>query len=575
MWWTALGAEQCANETTVAMGNCVGGTPPENNVFKVKNINDSKDLVQKGLMEVTQTELIYIDSMTRDDWHWPLKYLRKYGCDGDVFTFEAGRKCPGGEGLYAFSTKKASALFELVAKNINQGELQPSGEMSPFSESLNADLSFPPHRPSTSPTATEQPSYTNLDIMGNPLPNGDPASSSNPNATTTNKSVYREVIFEKPPEEHPKPHNNPQRTTSYSKIDFEQTAKFNRDFGRLGVPVESAVPGPQQSLHGGRAGSTSGQPQHRHNGASRSGGGRSRHNTYTSGNVRDRNKSEGSYSSQSSLTESSRDVSGARHNPRANGPMAAGVSPDPNSSMYQNVQVGGGASGLQDSLQQYQNVSVGAGSVSQVFENGSTPHQQPNYCNITMSSTANSTGGGGGVSPDLNTSTNSVRLNGMGNYAQLELSYEANKIPRSKSSSATPTSAVAAQSSYLKLDFPAERNASPTSASSHSHQSGRRSASVSTVPTSSSSPDQKTTVHKAGIIHQYIPEEEVVIAAPPISTTNSVKDPTKVEYEMLNFPAMKGLEELSTQREQEIEKEKEERELKEKEREKEKAKKKK
>ena len=32
------------------MGNCVGSNNLEENVFKVRNINDSRDLVQKGLM---------------------------------------------------------------------------------------------------------------------------------------------------------------------------------------------------------------------------------------------------------------------------------------------------------------------------------------------------------------------------------------------------------------------------------------------------------------------------------------------------------------------------------------------
>ena len=565
---------QLRGQKVVAMGNCVSGSSLEENVFKVKNINDSRDLVQKGLMEVTLTELVYTDSATKENWHWPLKYLRKYGCDGDVFTFEAGRKCPGGEGLYAFSTRKASALFELVAKNINLGDLQPHGDASPFADSQALDasavLSFPsPGQtgvPSTVVTTTDQPSYTNVDIMGKPLLNGGPSSLGNPAGGPANKPVYKEVIFEKPPEDHPKPETTTQKKTSYSKIDFEQTAKYNNRDARLGV-----------ASHQERAGSTSSHTHSsRHNGSSRSNGGRSRHNTYTSGNSRDRHKSESSYSSQSSLAESGRDVRTSRVNGSANN--VASLDTNINTSMYQNVRVGGGASALQgggattpqESQQQYQNVSIGTGSVSQVFENSSPNHaqQQPNYCNITVSSK-----GQEGVSPDMTTSTNSVRLNGMGNYAQLDLSTEVSHMPRSMSSSAAPKTTVQSpqsqqQSSYLQLDFPSERTSSPTG-TSHTHQSGRRSASVSGL--SSSSEPKAAGGHKSpGIIHQHIPEETVV-ATPPSSAKldgGSVKDPTKVEYEMLNFTAMKALEEFSNQREQEIEKEKEEREQKEKEKEK-------
>ena len=52
--------------------------------------------------------------------------LRTYGYDGDVFTFEAGRMCSSGEGLYTFNTKKAAQLFKLVACN-----LQPLSDLSP------------------------------------------------------------------------------------------------------------------------------------------------------------------------------------------------------------------------------------------------------------------------------------------------------------------------------------------------------------------------------------------------------------------------------------------------------------
>ena len=41
---------------------------------------------------------------------------------GKCFLFEAGSKCLGGEGLYAFSAKRASEIFDMVARNINPGE---------------------------------------------------------------------------------------------------------------------------------------------------------------------------------------------------------------------------------------------------------------------------------------------------------------------------------------------------------------------------------------------------------------------------------------------------------------------
>lgn len=33
---------------------------------------------------------------------WPIKFLRGYGQQEEIFSFEAGRNCPGGAGLFFF-----------------------------------------------------------------------------------------------------------------------------------------------------------------------------------------------------------------------------------------------------------------------------------------------------------------------------------------------------------------------------------------------------------------------------------------------------------------------------------------
>ena len=88
---------------------------------------------------------------------WPLKYIRKYGCDGELFSFEAGRNCPGGEGLYAFSTKKAWQLFYLVARNSSEGGPPPPPVPSPNPPPPPA--SNPPSHP---PSAARLPEYQNM-----------------------------------------------------------------------------------------------------------------------------------------------------------------------------------------------------------------------------------------------------------------------------------------------------------------------------------------------------------------------------------------------------------------------------
>ena len=517
------------------MGNCVGGGGVPENVFKVISINDDESLVQKGRMEVTSSELVYVDAKSKEDWHWPLKFLRKYGCDGDVFTFEAGRKCPGGEGLYAFSTKKANVLFDMVARNINQGDLSPV----PDQEAETSVMTFPPNRTSTtSPTpggVRDQPSYTNIDLTGNPLPNGDaPEGVSTPDPT---KFLYREVVFDRPPEEHPKPSNPPQKSSSYTQIDFDRTAELSER--RKGV---EALPSLTSTPHNRTSSTGTGSGSGKHHG-----GRRNRMHTY-SGRERQGSRSESSFSSQSSLTESTRDV---RSPPK---PIPGSVKPTPqggvdasNPSMYQNVQVGVAQE------QQYQNVQVGAGDVSQVFDS-SASQQQPNYCNISL--TANTSGSSVVPGPSENGLGPLIKVNGdsMMTYAQLELSSDRGRQQRSMSSSGHAHRDTA-QQQYTQLDFPVGDSSSSRGEEhhhrSHSHSHGRRTASVSGAMTSAPNSSINTS---RSLVGENIPEED-----PAHSSAGGVDDETKVTYGVLNFTQMDALARLQQEQERQREQEQQQR----------------
>ncbi|XP_054424008.1 docking protein 3 isoform X1 [Pteronotus mesoamericanus] len=49
---------------------------------------------------------------------WPYHFLRKFGSDKDLFSFEAGRRCDSGEGFFAFSSPRARDLCGVVAAAI-------------------------------------------------------------------------------------------------------------------------------------------------------------------------------------------------------------------------------------------------------------------------------------------------------------------------------------------------------------------------------------------------------------------------------------------------------------------------
>ncbi len=63
-----------------------------------------------------------------EQFKWPLNGIRRYGYYKDIFLFESGRKCPHGEGLYAFKCTKAKYLNEALHKAITNNASTLSDE---------------------------------------------------------------------------------------------------------------------------------------------------------------------------------------------------------------------------------------------------------------------------------------------------------------------------------------------------------------------------------------------------------------------------------------------------------------
>ena len=245
----------------------------------MRNIHDDHSKFPKGIIEVTSIELKYKDAQSGDEWVWPLKYLRKYGCDRDIFSFEAGRKCPGGEGLYAFSTKKASQLFDMVARNITEGGLEggggETGVLSP--PELSRQPSHPPVSPPPVPSpnpppppVSDPPSHPPIPTTPRPLPeytniayqNGQhvvmpttenhasstppplPRDSRNTPSPPPSKLNYTEVTLPEASKTtlEVEGEESQKNRVSYSEIDIKQTDQYNREVARK--RAESARPLP-------------------------------------------------------------------------------------------------------------------------------------------------------------------------------------------------------------------------------------------------------------------------------------------------------------------------------------------
>ena len=86
---------------------------PHNKLFKVINVNDQGKEISLGKIEVTFTELI-LHQENKNPIKWPLRLLRRYGHDKNLFSFECGRRCATGEGTSSLFTHNLAKLAHSI-----------------------------------------------------------------------------------------------------------------------------------------------------------------------------------------------------------------------------------------------------------------------------------------------------------------------------------------------------------------------------------------------------------------------------------------------------------------------------
>ncbi|XP_061085342.1 fibroblast growth factor receptor substrate 2-like [Conger conger] len=101
------------------MGSCCScpdkDSIPDNHQskFKVINVDDDGNELGSGVMELTEEELI-LHTRKRHAVRWPYLCLRRYGYDSNLFSFESGRRCQTGQGIFAFKCARAEELFNML-----------------------------------------------------------------------------------------------------------------------------------------------------------------------------------------------------------------------------------------------------------------------------------------------------------------------------------------------------------------------------------------------------------------------------------------------------------------------------
>lgn len=103
---------------------CVPSKKSLPNIYEVANVDGDGNKICFGRLEVTETELI-LHQKHKAPTVWPLKSLRRYGADSELFSFESGRRAPTGHGFYAFRCHRAEQLLSYLQAQFEENAPTP------------------------------------------------------------------------------------------------------------------------------------------------------------------------------------------------------------------------------------------------------------------------------------------------------------------------------------------------------------------------------------------------------------------------------------------------------------------
>ncbi|XP_066506157.1 fibroblast growth factor receptor substrate 2b [Hoplias malabaricus] len=126
--------------------------------FKVVNVDDDGNELGAGIMELTEEELV-LRTHKCDAVRWPYLCLRRYGYDSNLFSFESGRRCQTGQGIFAFKCARAEEIFNMLQDIMHNNSISVVEEPV-FEPALTHTEPDPPLTPRT-PTSAALPALAN------------------------------------------------------------------------------------------------------------------------------------------------------------------------------------------------------------------------------------------------------------------------------------------------------------------------------------------------------------------------------------------------------------------------------
>ena len=133
-------------------------------MFRVYNVDKNGEARTMGRIEITEEDLI-LHQKGKEAVCWPLRSLRRYGFDAELFSFESGRRCPTGQGIYAFKCQRAEALFNLLQECIQLAGEQQQQQQHPPVEHNPSVSPRPPPQLEAWPPDSQLPTYVNREVI--------------------------------------------------------------------------------------------------------------------------------------------------------------------------------------------------------------------------------------------------------------------------------------------------------------------------------------------------------------------------------------------------------------------------